>query len=151
MAAWLPVLKAALPYVSNIVAAALPVFTARRGPDASAELVSRQIAELQDAVTHNAETVKGLAAQVEKTITALDGGEAELVRRLAALQETIARCESTANLVQAQFTRQEGVATSMQVQVDKLERQIEAARRRERLITAAAVLALIVAVFALLR
>ena len=150
MAAWLPVLKAALPYVSNIVAAALPVFTARRGPDASAELVSRQIAELQDAVTHNAEAVKGLAAQVEKTITALDGGEAELARRLAALQETLGRCESAANLVQAQATRQEGVAASMQIQVDELERQVEAARRRELAITAVAALALLVAVTALL-
>jgi hypothetical protein len=151
MAAWLPVLKAALPYVSNIVAAALPVFTARRGPDASAELVSRQIAELQDAVTQNAEAVKGLAAQVEKTITALDGGEAELARRLAALQETVARCESAANLVQAQATRQEGMAASMQLQVDELERQFEAARRRELAIAAATALALIIAVIALLR
>lgn len=151
MAAWLPVLKAALPYVSNIVAAALPVFTARRGPDASAELVSRQIAELQDAVTQNAEAVKGLAAQVEKTITALDGGEAELTRRLATLQETVARCESAANLVQAQASRQEGVAASMQIQVDELDRKIEAARRRELAITAATALALIIAVIALLR
>lgn len=150
MAAWLPVLKAALPYVSSIVAAALPVFTARRGTDAPAELLSRQIAELQEAGIHNAEAVKGLAAQVEKTITALDGGEAELARRLAALQETLARCESTANLVQAQATRQEGVATSMQIQIDELERQVEAARRRELAITAAALVALLVAVIALL-
>jgi len=75
MAAWLPVLKAALPYIGNIVAAAVPVFTRRKEQDASAELVSRQIAELQEAVTGNVEAVKGLAAQVERTITALDAGE----------------------------------------------------------------------------
>ena len=86
MAVWIPVLKAALPYVSNLVATALPVFTSKKEQEASAELVARQIAELQTAVTGNAEAVKGLAAQLEKTITALEAGESDLSRRFAGLQ-----------------------------------------------------------------
>ena len=151
MPAWLPVLKAALPYVSNIVAAAVPVFTARREQDASGELTARQIAELQAAVTGNAETVKGLAAQVEKTITALDAGEADLAQRLAALQDALARCESTATLAQAQVTRLEGVAAALQERVEGFEQQGTGTRGREAAIAGIAVLAMIVALFALLR
>jgi hypothetical protein len=151
MAAWLPVLKAALPYVSNIVAAALPVFTARRGQDATDDVVSRQINELQEAVTGNAETVKGLAAQLEQALTAIATGETEQAQRLAALQETLARCESMAALAQAQVTRLEGEAAARQTRIDQFERHLGNSQRREAIIAAAAVIALIVAVIALLR
>ena len=151
MPAWLPVLKAALPYVSNIVAAAVPVFTNRKGQNGSAELVSRQIAELQEAVTGNAEAVKGLAAQVEKTITALDAGEADLAQRLATLQEALARCESMATLAQAQVTRLEGVTAALQARADRFEPRLAGTRRREVAVSATALLALVVALIALLR
>jgi len=149
--AWLPVLKAALPYVGNIVAAAVPVFTARHGQDASAELVSRQIAELQEAVTGNAKAVKGLAAQVEQSITALDASEASLAQRLTTLQDALARCESAAALAQAQAARQESVAAAMHARVDGFEQQLAGIRRREIAVALAAMLALIVAGIALLR
>ena len=151
MAAWLPVLKAALPYIGNIVAAAVPVFTRRKEQDASAELVSRQIAELQEAVTGNVEAVKGLAAQVERTITALDAGEADLAQRLAVLQDALTHCENMTSLAQEQGVRQEAVAMALQTRVAELELQLAGARRREIAITAIGVLALIAAFIALLR
>lgn len=150
MAAWLPVLKAALPYVSNIVAAALPVFTSRRGQDGTGDLVGRQIAELQAAVTSNAETVKGLAAQLEQTLSAIAAGETDLAQRLATLQEALARCDSTANLAQAQVTRLESVAAALQSRVDGFEQLGEGTRRRDTTVATIAVVALIVAVLALL-
>jgi hypothetical protein len=151
MAAWLPVLKAALPYIGNIVAAAVPVFTSRKGQDATAELLSRQIAELQEAVTGNAEAVKGLAAQVEQTITALDAGEADLAQRMAGLQEGLARCESTATLAQVQGDRLDGVAAALQARADELERQLARVRGQEVAVAAVALLALVIAFIALLR
>ena len=151
MAVWIPVLKAALPYVSNLVATALPVFTSKKEQDASAELVARQIAELQTAVTGNAEAVKGLAAQLEKTITALEAGESDLSRRFAGLQEGLGRCESAASLLQAQTSRQESGAAAMQIRIDALDQQLASERRRGIAIALVAALALIVAVFALLR
>ncbi|NTW67000.1 MAG: hypothetical protein HGB21_11960 [Nitrospirae bacterium] len=55
MAAWfVPAVKAILPYVSSIVAAAMPVFTTRKSDEAAvaqAHLLQKQIAELQSAVT----------------------------------------------------------------------------------------------------
>lgn len=150
MAAWLPVLKAALPYVSNIVAAAVPVFTARRGQDsAGGDLVARQIAELQEAVTGNAETVKGLAAQLEQALSAIANGEAEQAQHLANLREALSRCESTASLAQAQVTRLDGELAALREQVDQFDQQTGGTRQREIAITAIAALALLVAVIAL--
>ncbi len=165
MAAWLPILKAALPYVGNIVAAALPVFTRRQ--EASAELVSRQIAELQEAVTGNAEAVKVLAAQVEKTLTALAAGESELAQRirqelsqqlsqhispqLASLNAALDRCENTANLAQAQASRLDGVAAALQQRSASFEQDRGASRHRELVIAAIALFALLLAVIALVR
>ncbi len=151
MPAWLPVLKAALPYVGNIVAAALPVFTARRGQDATGDLVARQITELQEAVTGNAETVKGLAARLEQALSAIAAGETDLAQRLAALHDALARCESATALAREQATRVESVAAALQARVDEMERRENGAWRREATVTGIALLALIVAILALLR
>ena len=66
MPAWMPALKAVLPYVTNLVTAAIPAFTARKGQERVAELTAKQIAELQDAATHNAEAVKVLAQALRR-------------------------------------------------------------------------------------
>lgn len=159
MAAWLPVLKIALPYVSNIVAAAIPAFTRRKTGEASDELVTRQIAELQEAVTGNAETVRMLAAQVEKTLKALETGEAEaaqrLTQQLAGLHDGVARAEGIANQAQAQITRLDGVTAALQMRIGELELQYQrmsgVERRREYSIAGLAVLAALLAIIALLR
>lgn len=72
MAAWLPILNTVLPYLTTIVTAAVPVFTARKENDKSAALVAEQIAELQSAVTKNAESVRVLAEQMQRTIEAIE-------------------------------------------------------------------------------
>jgi hypothetical protein len=82
MAAWVSALKAVLPYVTNIVTAAIPVFTSRLGQDRSAEVAAKQIAELQDAATHNATSVKVLAEQLQRTVDAVEQGAVNLDRAL---------------------------------------------------------------------
>lgn len=86
MAAWVSALKAVLPYVTNIVTAAIPAFTARRGQDRSAEVTAQQIAELQNAATHNAESVKVLAEQLQRTVNAVEQGAANVDRALRQLR-----------------------------------------------------------------
>ena len=80
MAAWLiPAVTAILPFVSPIVSAALPVFTTRK-PDAPVQdpsgVLQQQITELQAAASQNALHVKGLAEQLQKTVTALEAAAA---------------------------------------------------------------------------
>ena len=91
MAAWFgPAVKAIMPYVSSIVAAAMPVFTKRKSDEAAAQaqLLQQQIAELQSAASQNAVHVKALAEQLQKTVAALEqaaSGAESRYRRTAAL------------------------------------------------------------------
>lgn len=83
MAGWiLPALKAILPHVGTIVEAAKPVF--RRAPAGGEgklqQPVEEQIAELQAAITQNADHIKALAEQLQKTVTVLEE-EAEMTRQ----------------------------------------------------------------------
>ncbi len=86
MAAWVSALKAVLPYVTNIVTAAIPAFTARKAQDRSAEVTAQQIAELQSAATHNAESIKVLAEQLQRTVSAVELGAANVDRALRRLR-----------------------------------------------------------------
>jgi hypothetical protein len=92
MAAWFgPAIKAILPYVSSIVAAAMPVFTTRKSDEAAAaqaQLLQQQIAELQSAASQNAVHIKELAEQLQQTVAALEQGASlaeSRFRRMAAL------------------------------------------------------------------
>lgn len=77
MAAWLiPALKAVLPHIGTIIAAAAPVFTRKSADTASQALQQQQITELQSAASQNAEHIKELAAQLQTTVAALEQGAA---------------------------------------------------------------------------
>jgi uncharacterized protein YlxW (UPF0749 family) len=92
MAPWLvPAIKAVLPYLSSIISAAIPVFTARKSEEeaaAQASLLRQQIDELQTAASQNAVHIKELAEQLQKTVAGLEQG-AEMAearfRRMALL------------------------------------------------------------------
>jgi len=75
MAAWLPVMKTVLPYLTTIVTSAIPAFTAKKDDE--------RIAELQKAVKHNAESVRVLAEQMQRTVQAIEVGAASAERALA--------------------------------------------------------------------
>ena len=95
MAAWLPALKVSLPYITQIVTAAIPMFTSKPKNADSAALVPQQIEELQVAVVENAENVKGLATQMQNNLESLSSGasdlqgEIRLIKRLLVLAFTL--------------------------------------------------------------
>jgi hypothetical protein len=77
MAAWLiPALKAVLPHIGTIIAAASPVFTRKSADAANQALQQQQITELQSAASQNAKHIKELAAQLQSTVAALEQGAA---------------------------------------------------------------------------
>ncbi|HEY0296518.1 MAG TPA: hypothetical protein VGC69_14415 [Bordetella sp.] len=91
MPVWLPILKASLPYLTQIVTTAIPVFTSRSAGKASGkplpdEVVGRQIAELQEAVTQNAESVHTLASKLQDTLQGIDFAANGLQSQLASLR-----------------------------------------------------------------
>lgn len=87
MAVFFPALKVALPYITQIVTAALPMFTSKPSGVKADEVVPQQIQELQTAVTQNAESVKALAVQMKDTIEGVDAAVARLQKEITFLKQ----------------------------------------------------------------
>jgi hypothetical protein len=85
MPAWLiPTLKAIAPHIGTIITAAKPVFTKKSaGTEANqTQLLQQQITELQTAAASNAAHIHELAAQMQKTVTALEEGASIAEKKL---------------------------------------------------------------------
>ena len=94
MAAYLPVIKAILPYLAPLVSAATPMFTrsaSEAGKDESS--TAQLITELQEAVENNANSLKIIATQLQTSIEAFDEREAIDQKRLS---EIVSLIESSA-------------------------------------------------------
>jgi hypothetical protein len=85
MPAWLiPTLKAIAPHIGTIISTAKPVFTkksAEADPNQTG-LLQQQVTELQTAVAANATHIHELAAQMQKTVTALEEGAVVAEKKL---------------------------------------------------------------------
>lgn len=82
MAPWLPAVKAVLPYVAQVVTAAIPAFTQRGDKSGTDDLTRQQISELQHAALQNAESIKTLATQMQQVIEDLDAASARIDARM---------------------------------------------------------------------
>ncbi|MFO7602275.1 MAG: hypothetical protein R6X06_00505 [Gammaproteobacteria bacterium] len=93
MAAWLPIIKVALPYLAPVLQVALPVFTKKKSDKAEPEpelnpvpapdpVLDQQIAELQEAVKTNSESTKALARAIEEIAQANDRAMKRMQRTL---------------------------------------------------------------------
>ncbi len=82
MAAWIPLIKTAMPYVAQVLSIAIPAFTARSANKKTDDIIPKQITELQEAVTQNAESVKILAEQLKGTIEGVDAAAIKLQQEL---------------------------------------------------------------------
>lgn len=82
MAAWLPIVKTALPIIAEIVTVARPMFTKKPSNAERDELTTQQIEELQNAATQNSNSVKELAAQVKTTFEGMESAAKDLQTRL---------------------------------------------------------------------
>ena len=86
MAAYLTVVKAILPYLAQIVTASIPAFTKKSDKSGTEDITRNQISELQEAVTHNAESLKILATQLQQVITGIDNGSAKIEKEIKAIK-----------------------------------------------------------------
>lgn len=81
MVAWAPILNA-LPIVMEIIKIAKPVFTSNSDDKSEEEVMPTQIAELQSAVTQNAESLTEIATQLKSTIEGIDKAAFNLQQEL---------------------------------------------------------------------
>jgi hypothetical protein len=82
MAAWLPVIKAAIPHIAQVVTVALPIFTSNKESADREVLIANQIEELQAAAAQNAASVKDLATQLKSTLEGLESAATDLQAQL---------------------------------------------------------------------
>lgn len=69
----LPFIKAVAPYIAQVATVAIPAFTSKSsGETKSDPVVAQQIAELQTAVTQNAQSVHILAEKLQQVIEGLE-------------------------------------------------------------------------------
>lgn len=95
MATWF---TAVAPILPELVRMAKPMFTRSRGKPPDPALLDRQIAELQDAAARNAESVRGLAEEMQRTLEALQAGAERLEARLRLAQLLAAVAATVAGL-----------------------------------------------------
>ena len=89
MAAWLPIIKAAIPHIAQIVSVALPMFTSKSENAERDALTTQQIKELQEAATQNAESVRELATQLRNTFESLESAATDLQKELGRQKQLI--------------------------------------------------------------
>ena len=82
MAAWLPIVKTAIPVIAQIVNIAAPMLTKKSASADREALTAQQIEELQTAATQNSDSVKALAAQVKTTFEGLESAAVDLQMKL---------------------------------------------------------------------
>ncbi len=82
MAAWLPIIRTAIPIVAEIIAVARPMFTSKAEDKDRDVLVAEQIAELQSAATRNSESITELAVQLKTALEGIDTAAIEIQLQL---------------------------------------------------------------------
>lgn len=84
--AWLPTVKAILPYLTQIVTTAIPVLTKKTDKGEAEKIIPNQISELQEAATLNAESLKILASQFQQFISDIDTGSVKIEKEIKAVK-----------------------------------------------------------------
>ncbi|RZA17293.1 MAG: hypothetical protein EOP93_13620 [Lysobacteraceae bacterium] len=85
-----PWINIAASYLPELITLTKPLFTRSKNAAPGPEMIEQQITELQAAATKNAESIKQLAVDMQKTIDAVQQASVLLERRLARTQMLLA-------------------------------------------------------------
>lgn len=80
----LTILKAAAPYIAQVATATIPAFTSKSDAEKEDQVVAKQIEELQEAATQNAQSVHLLAEKLQQTIESLEAAGQEAEKQVSA-------------------------------------------------------------------
>jgi hypothetical protein len=86
---WLGAVTRLVPVVADVAMQVIPHFTQRKAGEAAAiedKAAQQQIAELQNAATHNAEDIRKLAGDLKDALFALEQGGQAIETRLRRLE-----------------------------------------------------------------
>jgi hypothetical protein len=80
---FLPIIKAIAPYLAQIATAAIPAFTSKPDAVKSDPVVARQIEELQEAATQNAQSIHVLAEKIQHAMQDIENAAQEAKKQVA--------------------------------------------------------------------
>jgi len=86
---FLPIIKAVAPYIAQVATAAIPAFTSKPEAAKTEQVVAKQIQELQEAATQNAESIHILAEKLQQAIQSIESAGQDAQRQIAAYKVII--------------------------------------------------------------
>jgi hypothetical protein len=87
---FLPIIKAVAPYIAQVATAAIPAFTSKPEAVKTDQVVAKQIQELQEAATQNAQSIHLLAEKLQQAIQSLEGAGQDAQRQISTYKVIIA-------------------------------------------------------------
>jgi TolA-binding protein len=87
---FLPIIKAVAPYIAQVATAAIPAFTSRPEAAKTDQVVARQIQELQEAATQNAQSIHVLAEKLQQAIQSIESAGQDAQRQISTYKLVIA-------------------------------------------------------------
>lgn len=79
---FLPIIKAVAPYVAQVAAYAIPAFTAKPETVKADPVLVKQIEELQEAATQNAQSIHVLAENMQQAISGFETAAEEARKQI---------------------------------------------------------------------
>ena len=87
---FLPIIKAVAPYIAQVATAAIPAFTSKPEVVKTDQVVAKQIQELQEAATQNAQSIHMLAEKLQQAIQSLERAGQDAQRQISTYKVIIA-------------------------------------------------------------
>ena len=87
---FLPIIKAVAPYLAQVATAAIPTFTAKSEGVKTDPVVAKQIQELQEAATQNAQSIHLLAEKLQLSIQSIESAGQDAKKQIAVYKVIIA-------------------------------------------------------------
>ena len=87
---FLPIIKAVAPYIAQVATAAIPAFTSKPEVVKTDHVVAKQIQELQEAVTQNAQSIHMLAEKLQQAIQSIESAGQDAQRQISTYKAIIA-------------------------------------------------------------
>ena len=80
---FLPIIKAVAPYIAQVATAAIPAFTSKPESAKTDQVVVKQIQELQEAATQNAQSIHILAEKLKQAIQSIEDAGKDAQRQIS--------------------------------------------------------------------
>ena len=87
---FLPIIKAVAPYIAQVATAAIPAFTSKPEAAKTDQVVAKQIQELQEAATQNAQSIHMLAEKLQQAIQSIESAGQDVQRQISIYKVVIA-------------------------------------------------------------